>query len=60
MRSYTINIIPGYAADPSVRISQYDKNYPIYFTVMDGDSEKRPDGHHRIFFHAEAGRNKGV
>ena len=40
MRSYTINIIPGYAADPSVRVSQYDKNYPIYFTVMDGDSEK--------------------
>jgi len=40
MRSYTINIIPGYAADPSVRISQYDKNYPIYFTVMDGDAEK--------------------
>ena len=40
MRSYTINIIPGYAADPSVRVSQYDKNYPIYFTVMDGDTEK--------------------
>ena len=40
MRSYTINIIPGYAADPSVRVSQYDKNYPIYFTVMDGDSKK--------------------
>lgn len=40
MRSYTINIIPGYAADPSVRISQYDKHYPIYFTVMDGDAEK--------------------
>ena len=40
MRSYTINIIPGYAADPNVRVSQYDKNYPIYFTVMDGDSEK--------------------
>lgn len=40
MRSYTINIIPGYAADPNVRISQYDKDYPIYFTVMDGDAEK--------------------
>ena len=40
MRSYTINIIPGYAADPSVRVSQYDKNYPVYFTVMDGDTEK--------------------
>ena len=40
MRSYTINIIPGYAADPSVRVSQYDKNYPIYFTVMDGDAKK--------------------
>ena len=40
MRSYTINIIPGYAADPSVRVSQYDKHYPIYFTIMDGDSEK--------------------
>ncbi len=38
MRSYTINIIPGYAQDPTIRISQYDKNYPIYFTVMDGDN----------------------
>ena len=40
MRSYTINIIPGYAQDPTIRISQYDKNYPIYFTIMDGDAKK--------------------
>ena len=39
MRSYTINIIPGYAADPVVHISQYDKDYPIYFTIMDGNTE---------------------
>ena len=39
MRSYTINIIPEYAADPTVHISQYDKHYPIYFTIMDGDTE---------------------
>lgn len=39
MRSYTINIIPGYAADPTVHISQYDKDYPIYFTIMDGNTE---------------------
>ena len=39
MRSYTINIIPGYAADPTVHISQYDKDYPIYFTIMDGDAK---------------------
>lgn len=39
MRSYTINIIPEYTADPTVRISQYDKHYPIYFTIMDGDTE---------------------
>ena len=38
MRSYTINIIPGYAADPVVHISQYDKDYPIYFTIMDGNT----------------------
>lgn len=56
MRSYTINIIPGYMADPAVHISQYDKDYPIYFAVMDGDesadltgvtaffSLKKPDG----------------
>ena len=39
MRSYTINIAPGYAADPTVHISQYDKDYPIYFTIMDGDAK---------------------
>lgn len=39
MRSYTINIIPGYAADPVMHISQYDKDYPIYFTIMDGNTE---------------------
>ena len=39
MRSYTINIVPGYAADPTVHISQYDKDYPIYFTIMDGDAK---------------------
>ena len=39
MRSYTINIIPDYTADPVVRISQYDKDYPIYFTIMEGDTE---------------------
>ena len=39
MRSYTINIIPGYAADPTVHISQYDKDYPIHFTIMDGNTE---------------------
>ena len=39
MRSYTINIIPGCAADPTVHISQYDKDYPIYFTIMDGDAK---------------------
>jgi len=39
MRSYTINIIPGYATDPTVHISQYDKDYPIYFTIMDGDAK---------------------
>lgn len=39
MRSYTINIVPGYAADPTVHVSQYDKDYPIYFTIMDGDAK---------------------
>lgn len=49
MRSYTINIIPEYTADPTVRISQYDKHYPIYFTIMDGDTEKDLTGMTALF-----------
>lgn len=49
MRSYTINIIPEYTADPTVRISQYDKDYPIYFTIMDGDTEKDLTGLTALF-----------
>ena len=47
MRSYTINIIPEYTADPVVHISQYDKHYPIYFTIMDGDAENGRNLKHR-------------
>jgi hypothetical protein len=49
MRSYTINIIPEHTADPTVRISQYDKHYPIYFTIMDGDTEKDLTGLTALF-----------
>ena len=49
MRSYTINIIPEYTADPTVRISQYDKHYPIYFTIMDGDTEADLTGKTALF-----------
>lgn len=49
MRSYTINIIPEYTADPVVHISQYDKHYPIYFTVMDGDAEADLTGATALF-----------
>jgi hypothetical protein len=49
MRSYTINIIPEYTADPVVHISQYDKHYPIYFTIMDGDAEADLTGATALF-----------
>ena len=49
MRSYTINIILEYTVDPTVHISQYDKHYPIYFTIMDGDAEKDLTGVTALF-----------
>lgn len=39
MRQYTINIVPEASLDPTVRIAQYDKNYPIYFTILNGEEE---------------------
>lgn len=49
MRQYTINIVPEASLDPAVRIAQYDKNYPIYFTILNGEEEADLSGVEAFF-----------